>query len=260
MLDPGLGFDKTTEQGWQLLRGMDRLASLGHPLLIGVSRKRMLGETLAAASGEGETMADRDLATAVVSAFAARCGAWGVRVHDVASTVTALAVAEAWAGSARHPHPHLDPQPPQFASRCHLETAETATSGKLLDTPARAGDRIALTGLEVFAHHGVFDFERERGQRFVIDAEVFVDMRAAAAGDELASTVNYAELASAILADAAADPVDLIETLAERLAGVALGFAGVDRARITVHKPDAPIDARFADVSVSITRWRERRS
>ncbi len=260
VLDPGLGFDKTTEQGWQLLRGMDRLASLGHPLLIGVSRKRMLGETLAAASGEGETMADRDLATAVVSAFAARCGAWGVRVHDVASTVTALAVAEAWAGSARHPHPHLDPQPPQFASRCHLETAETATSGKLLDTPARAGDRIALTGLEVFAHHGVFDFERERGQRFVIDAEVFVDMRAAAAGDELASTVNYAELASAILADAAADPVDLIETLAERLAGVALGFAGVDRARITVHKPDAPIDARFADVSVSITRWRERRS
>ena len=66
--------------------------------------------------------------------------------------------------------------------------------------------------------------------------------------------MNYAELASAILEAVANHPVDLIETLAERVAGVALGFAGVRQARITVHKPEAPIDATFGDVSVTIER------
>lgn len=122
-----------------------------------------------------------------------------------------------------------------------------------MNTPS--DDRISLTGLEVFAHHGVFDFERERGQRFVIDAEVAVDLRAAAAGDELASTVHYGELAEALVAAARRDPVDLIETLAERLAEVALAFSGVQAARITVHKPDAPIEASFLDVSVTIVRY-----
>ena len=66
--------------------------------------------------------------------------------------------------------------------------------------------------------------------------------------------MNYAELAGAILEAVANDPVDLIETLAERVARVALGFAGVRQARVTVHKPDAPIDATFGDVSVTIER------
>ena len=139
-------------------------------------------------------------------------------------------------------------------------TAELRAEGDAKPALAPEPDRIALTGLEVFAHHGVFDFEREQGQRFVIDAEVAVDMRDAAARDELARTVNYAELTAAILAAAADEPVDLIETLAERLAGVALRFAGVTAARITVHKPDAPIDAQFADVSVRVVRRREPHS
>lgn len=92
VLDPGLGFDKTSEQGWQLLRAIPELAAIGYPVLIGVSRKRMLTETLAA----GATLADRDAATALVSAFAAEAGAWGVRVHDVASTVRALTIQQAW--------------------------------------------------------------------------------------------------------------------------------------------------------------------
>ena len=227
VLDPGLGFDKTAAQGWQLLAHLERLAVLGYPVLIGASRKRMLAETL----GAHDDTAARDLATAVVSSLVARSGAWGVRVHDVASTAAALAVTAAFEAGAR--------------------TATSAGAG-FEEQPTR--DRISLTGLEVFAYHGVYDFEREQGQRFIIDAEVAVDLSAAAAGDELARTVNYAELAGAILEAVANDPVDLIETLAERVARVALGFAGVRQARVTVHKPDAPIDATFGDVSVTIER------
>jgi len=226
ILDPGLGFDKTAEQGWELIANLDALAELGFPLLIGVSRKRMLAETL----GKAASMADRDLATAVVSAAAARNGAWGVRVHNVAATANALAVQQALSNATRPP----------------------ATSKHASEPAGR--DRITLTGLEVFAHHGVFGFEREAGQKFLIDAEVTVDLSAAAESDQLTNTVHYGELAEAILAAAQKDPVDLIETLAERIANVALAFDGVRGARITVHKPQAPIRATFADVSVTIER------
>lgn len=89
ILDPGLGFAKTAQHNWQLLAHLDDLASLGHPMLIGASRKRFLAPW-------GEMPADRDLPTAIISALVARAGVWGVRVHDVASTRTALDVVEAW--------------------------------------------------------------------------------------------------------------------------------------------------------------------
>ncbi|WP_157415020.1 dihydroneopterin aldolase [Agromyces allii] len=120
----------------------------------------------------------------------------------------------------------------------------------------RPGDRITLTGLRVTAHHGVFDFERERGQEFVIDVAVVVDLRAAASGDDLARTVHYGELAEAVVAAVERDPVDLIETLAERVAAVALSWAAVEQVEVTVHKPQAPITVPFADVSVTIVRER----
>lgn len=225
ILDPGLGFDKTAEQGWRVLAGLSHLRDVGYPVLIGVSRKRMLGDTL----GEQATMADRDLATAVVSALASGDGVWGVRVHDVAASRTALTIADAWKRATPLPAPAVDPR-------------------------ATSLDRITVTGLEVFAHHGVFDFERANGQRFVIDAEVSLDLRTAAVSDTLADTVHYGELAEAIAAAVATHPVDLIETVAERVANVALGFAGVAEARVTVHKPDAPIAAHVTDVSVTIVR------
>ncbi|PPI20196.1 dihydroneopterin aldolase [Rathayibacter sp. AY1B1] len=117
-------------------------------------------------------------------------------------------------------------------------------------------DSITLTGLRVRAHHGVFDFERENGQDFVIDATVWLDTAPAAAGDALAETVHYGELAIALADAVTRDPVDLLETLAERLARVALSFAAADVVRITVHKPDAPIPLPFEDVAVQITRTR----
>lgn len=121
---------------------------------------------------------------------------------------------------------------------------------------ARTRDRITLTGIRVRAHHGVFDFEREQGQEFVIDVAVAVDLAPAASGDELASTVHYGELAVAVAQAVERDPVDLIETVAERVARVALGFAGVEEAEVTVHKPQAPIEVPFTDVAVTIVRSR----
>ena len=98
VIDPGLGFDKTGPQGWELLARLDALVSTGYPVLVGASRKRMIAEALLPTSEPGLTVApaDRDLATAVVSALSAGAGAWGVRVHDVESTVQALAIARAW--------------------------------------------------------------------------------------------------------------------------------------------------------------------
>ena len=121
---------------------------------------------------------------------------------------------------------------------------------------ASTRDRIALTGIRVRAHHGVFEFERVEGQEFVIDVAVAVDLAAAASGDDLERTVHYGELAEAVAAAVERDPVDLIETVAERVAGVALGWAAVDEVEVTVHKPQAPISVPFTDVAVTIVRSR----
>jgi dihydroneopterin aldolase len=117
-------------------------------------------------------------------------------------------------------------------------------------------DRITLTGLRATGHHGVFEQERIDGQEFVVDVTVHLALHDAAASDELAQTVHYGELAEAVVAAIQRDPVDLIETVAERIADVALGFSRVETVDVTVHKPNAPIAVPFDDVSVSITRGR----
>ncbi|WP_350350137.1 dihydropteroate synthase [Microbacterium sp. A8/3-1] len=100
IIDPGIGFAKAGAQNWDVLRGLDEIVALGPRVLIGTSRKRFLAETLQAEAGEtdGISEARRDLATAVTSALAARAGVWAVRVHDVAATRDALAIAHAWTG------------------------------------------------------------------------------------------------------------------------------------------------------------------
>jgi 7,8-dihydroneopterin aldolase/epimerase/oxygenase len=117
-------------------------------------------------------------------------------------------------------------------------------------------DRITIRGLSAHAHHGVYDWERERGQAFVVDAVLELDTAPAAAGDDLARTVNYAELAQALHAVLTGEPVDLLETLAQRLADVCLAAGPVQAVEITVHKPDADLGVPFEDVTVSIRRER----
>ena len=117
-------------------------------------------------------------------------------------------------------------------------------------------DRIRLTGLRIFAHHGVLDFERENGQEFIIDLEIAVDLAPAAASDDVTKTIHYGELAEAVYAAVQADTVDLIETVAERVAAIALGYERALQVTVTIHKPAAPITVPFGDVSVTITRSR----
>ncbi|MFI6392456.1 dihydroneopterin aldolase [Nonomuraea sp. NPDC050547] len=117
-------------------------------------------------------------------------------------------------------------------------------------------DRITLKGLRARGRHGVLPAERELGQEFVVDATLFLDTAPAAAGDDLTLTVHYGELAEALVKVVEGEPVELIETLAQRLADVCLASALVERAEVSVHKPAAPIPLPFDDVVVTIERSR----
>jgi dihydroneopterin aldolase len=117
-------------------------------------------------------------------------------------------------------------------------------------------DRIALRGLKARGFHGVFDFERREGQDFVVDVVLELDLSKAAASDDVTDTVHYGELAERLVAVLTGEPVNLIETLADRLLGVCLADERVAVAEVTVHKPQAPIPHDFADVAVTLRRAR----
>lgn len=119
---------------------------------------------------------------------------------------------------------------------------------------AGAVDRVALRGIAAFGYHGVHPEERRDGQRFLVDVTCAIDLRAAAASDDLTQTVHYGELAEAVVADIEADPLDLIESLADRIARTCLSHVRVTAVEVTVHKPDAPMPVEVADVAVTITR------
>jgi dihydroneopterin aldolase len=117
-------------------------------------------------------------------------------------------------------------------------------------------DRIELRGLTVRGRHGVYDFERAAGQDFRVDVTLELDLAWAAASDDVADTVHYGELTDRLAAVVAGEPVNLIETLADRLVAVCLADPRVDVATVTVHKPQAPITHQFTDVSVTLSRRR----
>jgi dihydroneopterin aldolase len=115
-------------------------------------------------------------------------------------------------------------------------------------------DRIVLTGLRAFGHHGVYDFERANGQEFVADVTLELDLAPAAGSDDVADTVDYGALAQRLAAVIAGPPVNLIETLADRLAQVCLADERVAAVEVTVHKPQAPVGVTLTDVAVTVRR------
>ena len=117
-------------------------------------------------------------------------------------------------------------------------------------------DRVALRGLRARGHHGVFPEEREEGQTFVVDLVIGLDTRPAAADDDLTKTVHYGVVAEEVVAVVEGEPVDLVETLAARIAQVCLQHEAVQEVVVCVHKPDAQITVPFDDVTVTITRSR----
>ena len=115
-------------------------------------------------------------------------------------------------------------------------------------------DEIAVTGIECFGHHGVYDQERREGQRFVVDLVLGLDTAPAARSDDLSKTVDYGTLTMRVKDAVETEPVDLIETLSQRIADLVLTDRRVEWVRVTVHKPDAPIETTFSDVTLTITR------
>jgi dihydroneopterin aldolase/2-amino-4-hydroxy-6-hydroxymethyldihydropteridine diphosphokinase len=123
---------------------------------------------------------------------------------------------------------------------------------------ARAGqpatDRIKVAGITATGHHGVFDHERRDGQTFIADVVLHVDTRAAAAQDRLELTADYGVLAQQVVGVLEGEPADLIETVAERIAAVAMTHHGVVAVDVVVHKPQAPVTVPVGDVTVEIHR------
>jgi len=119
-------------------------------------------------------------------------------------------------------------------------------------------DKMEVTGIEVWAHHGVFDHERRNGQPFLIDVAWWLDTGSAARTDSLESTIDYGKVTNVIVAVTQSDPVDLIETLAERLHQALFAQFPMDRLQLTIHKPQAPISANFSDVRLTTSFIREK--
>lgn len=121
----------------------------------------------------------------------------------------------------------------------------------------RAVDRLALRGIRAVGHHGVLAHERRDGQEFVVDAVLGVDTGPAGRADDLSLTVDYGRLSQQLADAIGSQPVDLIETLAQRLADVCLAQPLVEWVDLTVHKPQAPIEVPFDDVTLTIHRSRQ---
>ncbi|MFC7535430.1 dihydropteroate synthase [Actinoplanes sp. GCM10030250] len=243
ILDPGLGFAKRAEHNWALSAHLDVLIGLGFPVLFGASRKTYLGHLLAGPDGTPRPVAGREAATLATSVLAVAAGAWGVRVHEVGATADALSVWRA-TGSPKIQH-HIQHQGVRDDDR-----RRAAAEG-------RVNGQITLTGLRARGRHGVYDFEREQGQDFVVDVRLDLDLGRAAETDDVADTVHYGELADRLIEVLTGEPVSLLERLADRLLDICLADPRVAAAEITVHKPQAPIPHEFADVAVTLRRSRQ---
>lgn len=135
-------------------------------------------------------------------------------------------------------------------------TEKSAMSSTSVNQYARM-DRITLTGVGVVGYHGVLDSEKQSGQPFFVDITMFTDFQCASESDDVENTVNYAEVAELIRDVITGDSLDLIETLAENIAQAVLARFPLEAVELTVHKPKAPIEVTFSDVSVTVFRERK---
>lgn len=134
------------------------------------------------------------------------------------------------------------------AGRQHVPLASTRASDRR--------DRITLLGLGAVGYHGVLDSEKRSGQPFFVDLVMYLDLAAAGAADDVALTTHYGEVAEDVRDIVIGPSVNLLETLADRIATHLLERFPLDAVEVTVHKPKAPIEVTFSDVSVTIYRER----
>lgn len=115
-------------------------------------------------------------------------------------------------------------------------------------------DLITIKGIEAFGYHGVFPHERREGQTFVADVEIQTSHSDAAQSDDVAHTLDYGVVANSVVEIIQGEPANLIETVCDRILTMVLALERVEAARVTLHKPQAPIQVPFSDVSVTMHR------
>ena len=116
-------------------------------------------------------------------------------------------------------------------------------------------DKIFVKDLEVFAHHGVMQQEKELGQKFLISLELFLDLKEAGKSDDLSMTVNYGELCHEAEKEFQRESYDLIERAAEKLAEfILLNYNKVERVKVSIKKPWAPIGRSLLYAGIKIDR------
>ena len=116
-------------------------------------------------------------------------------------------------------------------------------------------DQISIVGIKAFGYHGVLPREAVEGQEFIVDLLITLDLQAASRSDDLADTINYAELAQIVYENIVGERVQLIERLAGRIAdAIKSTYQQISSISVTVHKPHAPVTVNFADIAVTITR------
>lgn len=118
-------------------------------------------------------------------------------------------------------------------------------------------DRILLTGMRFFGHHGVFPEETRLGQSFVVDVELEADLRRAGLTDDLEQTIDYGKVYGTVKEVVEGRPFKLIEAVAESVAQRVLDGFAVTGVVVRIHKPGAPIPGPFDCVTVEIARRRE---
>jgi dihydroneopterin aldolase len=116
-------------------------------------------------------------------------------------------------------------------------------------------DLIEIKGIKSFGYHGVFESENIAGQDFFVDVLLELDLTHASVTDDVSDTVNYAEITDLVVEEVTGDRVALIEKLAGRIADrIISAYPRIAAVSITVHKPQAPVNAQVKDISVTINR------
>ena len=116
-------------------------------------------------------------------------------------------------------------------------------------------DLIEIKGIKSFGYHGVLESEKVTGQDFYVDVVLEVDLTRASVTDDVSDTINYAEVTDLVVAEITGDRVSLIEKLARKIADrIKATYPQAATVSVTVHKPQAPVNAQVKDISVTINR------
>jgi dihydroneopterin aldolase len=119
-------------------------------------------------------------------------------------------------------------------------------------------DRMMLKRMVFYGYHGVYPEENKLGQKYIVDLDLRLDLSRAAQSDDVADTINYADIHAVVKAIVEGAPVKLIETLTEKIASALFGtYTSIIKATVSVTKPNPPFDITFDGVTVELRRQRD---